>query len=206
MLNKIENIIKELKEVREQIKTLKRREISYKSWLGKFKQENEKLIETNRVICQQRDDALTELSIKQAELLKLSQKDNPEDNKVKELIFANKIVCQQRDEALAELSIKRTELLKSLQEAKQAKQDRDRSINNLDEVIKKLEAYQNVCERVKNKISDSDKSLANLLIKEAERLLFEEETTSTIEIKLDYKENPQMFTDQASINRSLLER
>jgi hypothetical protein len=121
-------------------------------------------------------------------------------------MFANHIVCKQRDEALEELSIKRSELLKSLQEAKQAKQDRDRSIENLDEVIGKLEAYQKICKKVKNQISDNDKSQATLSIEEAERLLFEEETKTTIEIQLDNKESPQMFTDPASINRSLLDR
>jgi hypothetical protein len=206
MLDKIENVIKELKEVTNEIKILKKRETAYKYWLKKFKQENKQLIQTNRVICKQRDDAITELSIKQAESLEISQKDYLEDKKVKELIVANKIVCKQRDEALEELSFKRAELLKSLQEAKQAKQDRDRSLANLDEVIGKLEAYQKVCEKVKNQIYERDKSLAILLIEEAERLLFEEETTSTIEVKLDAKESPQMFTDQASINRSLLDR
>jgi hypothetical protein len=180
MLDKIENIFKELKEVTKEIKTLKKRETAYKAWLRKFKQENEDLIQTNSIIRQQRDDALTKLAIKQAEFFKLSQKDNLENKKLKELMFANKIVCKQRDEALKELSVKKAELLKSLQEAKQAKQDRDRSLDNLDEVIRKLEAYQNVCEKVKSQISNNDESMANLLIQEAERLLFEEEISSTI--------------------------
>ncbi|MGL5808022.1 MAG: hypothetical protein ACRC2R_01945 [Xenococcaceae cyanobacterium] len=206
MLDKIENVIKDLKEVTQEIKTLKKRETAYKAWLRKFKQENEELIQTNNALCKQRDDALTELSIKQAEIFRLSQEDNLEHKKVNELMFANKIVCKQRDEALKELSVKRAELLKSLQEAKQAKQERDRSINNLDEVIIKLEAYQKVCEKVKNQISDNDRSLASELIKKAEKLLFEDETTSQIEIELDPKHSPQMFTNSASINRSLLDR
>jgi hypothetical protein len=131
MLNKIENIFKELKDVSDEIKIFRRREIAYKYWLRKLKQENEELIQTNSALSKQRDDALTALS-EQAEFLKnLSPKNNLEDKKVKELMFANKIVCKQRDEALEELSVKRAELLKSLQEAKQAKQDRDRSIVNL---------------------------------------------------------------------------
>lgn len=206
MLKKIDNALKELTEIREQIETFNKKERAYKYWLRKFKKENESLLKKNIEICQQRDNALTELSIQQKELLKLAHKNPSQDNKVKELIFANKIVCKQRDEALTELSIKRDELLKSLHEAKQAKQNRDIAINNLDEVIGKLEAYQNICERFKNEISDSDQSIASLLIKEAERLLFEEQTTPAIEIKLDRQENPQMFTDPASINRSLLDR
>lgn len=203
MLNKIGNIIKELEELAAEIKTLKKREIAYKAWLKKFKQENEELRQTQIVLCKQRNDALAELSIKQTESFK---EEKSGENKIKQLIFANHIVCQQRDEALLELSTKRAALLQSLQEAQEAKYDRDRAIDNLDEVIDKLEAYKIICERVKNLIPESDRSLTSWLIQKADKLLFEEEITNTIEIELDCRENPQMFTDRASINRSLLDR
>ncbi|MGL5938962.1 MAG: hypothetical protein ACRC2S_01025 [Waterburya sp.] len=211
MPDKIENIIKELTGLAEEIKAFKKREIGYKSWLTKYKQENQNLIKTNNEICKQRDDALTELS-KQAEILKLSQKDNLKDKKVEELRFANTLACQQRDEASKELSIIKVEvgeLKKHLKDAKQAKENIEYIFDRYDEEIrniqKKREAYQDICQRVKNEISD-DELFANLLIREAERLLFEEEEILTIEIQINSNDSPQMFTDLASINRSLLDR
>ena len=118
----------------------------------------------------------------------------------KELKFVNNLVCKQRDEALDELSLKQVELLKSLQEGQQAKKDRDKAIAKLDGVITKLEKYRKMCERARE-IKDKD---SDYLLREAERLFFQDEFE--IEIKLNERDNPQMFTDQASINRSLLDR
>ncbi|BAZ46246.1 hypothetical protein NIES4102_32760 [Chondrocystis sp. NIES-4102] len=203
MLDRIANIIVELKAVTKEAKSLARKEILYKDELKKIKLENVALRGQNATIIKERDQAIKE---RDQAFNNLPLKDNPDNRKVKELLFANKIVCQQRDQALQELSIKREELLKSLQEAKIAKKDRDISLSNLDEVISKLEAYQNICQEVKSKISQGKRVDADLLIEYAERLLFEEELGSTSERKLDYLENSYMFTDQASINRSLLDR
>ena len=210
MLDKIANIIVELKAVTKEAKSLAKKEILYQDELKKIKLENMALRGQNATIIKERDQAILERdqAISQFEKAKVSNlysKDHSDNPRVKELMFANKIVCQQRDQALQELSFKRAELLKSLQEAKIAKKDRDISISNLDEVISKLEAYQNICQQVKSKISNGKRVDADLLIEYAERLLFQEDTESTSE-RLDYFENSYMFTDQASINRSLLDR
>ena len=118
----------------------------------------------------------------------------------KALKFTNNLVCTQRDEALAQLSLKQVELLKSVHEGKQAKKDRDRAIAKLDVVISKLETYKNICARAR----EMDNQDSDYLLREAERLFFQDEIE--IEIKLDPKDNPQMFTDPASINRSLLDK
>lgn len=116
----------------------------------------------------------------------------------KELKYVNNLVCKQRDKALDELSVKQVELLQSLREGQQAKKERDQAISKLDEVIIKLERYKNICDRARE---NGDRDSDYLLI-EAERLFFQSE----IEIKLDRQDSPQMFTDRASINRSLLDR
>lgn len=120
--------------------------------------------------------------------------------KNEELKFVNNLVCKQRDQALKELSLKQVELLKSLQEGQQAKKDRDKAISKLDEIITKLEKYQRICETKR----ENDTQGSDYLLQEAERLFFREEIE--IEIKLDRRDSPQMFTDRASINRSLLDR
>lgn len=113
----------------------------------------------------------------------------------------NAAISLQRDKALQELQIKQQSLLDAVAEAKQAKEKRDRAILQLDEVIAKIEQYQEICQRA-NKITYADKTY---LIKEAERLFFDEEIISQ-EIEFDSQQQPQMLTDRASIGRSLLDR
>ncbi|HEY9771409.1 MAG TPA: hypothetical protein V6C71_23435 [Coleofasciculaceae cyanobacterium] len=114
-------------------------------------------------------------------------------------------VCQQRDEVekqLQQLQIKQQHLLESLEEAKYAKESRDKAVSQLEKVIAKIEQYKEACDRA-NKISYADKIY---LIKEAENLLFNEEIpTWDIDIKFDSRSQPQMFTDPAAIGRSLLD-
>ncbi len=69
-------------------------------------------------------------------------------------------------------------------------------------MIAKIELFKDACEKA-DKIRYSDKYY---LIKEAENLLFGEEILTRREELLDHRDSPQMFTDQASINRSLLDR
>jgi hypothetical protein len=195
MLNNIENIIKELLYIKEEIKKSEEKEKKYLEWLRKFKKENERLVKTNNILKQQKNNALEKLFFLQENASKLKR--------AEELIFANKFVCKQRDDALAELSTKKAELLHSLQEARKAKIDRDLAIQNLDDVIKNLEAYQNICQEIKNKIYIGEQDFTTVLIEKAETLLFKEEI---IEVIFNEVEQPQMFTDTASINRSLLDR
>ena len=84
----------------------------------------------------------------------------------------------------------------------QAKNQRDVAINELNNLIKRIEAFKKSCEKA-DKIRYADKYY---LIKEAENLLFDEEILSPKEEILDYRDSSQMFTDPASINRSLLDR
>ena len=121
-----------------------------------------------------------------------------------ELKQDNAAISRQRDKALQdlqELQVKQQDLLQAVAEAKQAKERRDRAILQLDEVIAKIEQYREVCLRA-NKITYADKTY---LIKEAERLFFDEEIISQ-DIEFDSQEQPQMLTDRASIGRSLLDR
>jgi chromosome segregation ATPase len=111
----------------------------------------------------------------------------------------NQIVCQQRDRANQELNLKQQELLEAVIEAKQAKELRDKALSQLDDIIAKIEQYKEICDRA-NKITYADKVY---LIKEAEKLFFGEEIINST-IDLDSKEHPQMYTDQASVGRSLL--
>ena len=108
---------------------------------------------------------------------------------------------QERDRANRELNIKQQELLKAVEEAKQAKELRDKAITQLDEIIAKIEQYKDICDRA-NKITYADKVY---LIKEAEKLFFDEDIIER-DFNLDSREYPQMFTDRASIGRSLLDR
>lgn len=125
------------------------------------------------------------------------QKDLKQEIKV--LKYSNKIVCRQRDEQSEELKEKQVALLNAVQEAKLAKETRDKALLELDEVIAKIEKFKRACDRL-NQMSYAKKID---LIKEAEKLLFEEEVIDN-ELNLDEREYPQMFTDPASINRSLL--
>lgn len=113
-------------------------------------------------------------------------------------------VCQQKDEIekqLQQLKIKQQYLLESVKEGKYAKESRDQAVSQLEEVIAKIEQYKEACDRA-NKISYADKIY---LIREAEQLLFGESIINE-NIKLDSKSQPQMFTDQAAIGRSLLDK
>ncbi len=102
---------------------------------------------------------------------------------------------------LRELQLKQQDLLEAVAEAKQAIHLRDNALSQLDEVITKIEQFKEICDRA-NKMSYADKIY---LIREAEKLLFEEEIL-TVDLKLDSRAQPQMFTDQASIGRSLLDK
>ena len=110
-------------------------------------------------------------------------------------------VCQQRDEVVQELQIKQQSLLDSVESAKYAKESRDKALSQLEEVIAQIEQYKEVCDRA-NKISYADKIY---LIQEAEKLLFDKEIL-TLNIEFDSRSQPQMFTDPASIGRSLLDK
>lgn len=112
----------------------------------------------------------------------------------------NQIVCQQRDRANQELYLKQQELLIAVTEAKEAKELRDKALSQLDGIIAKIEQYKEICDRA-NKITYTDKIY---LIQEAEKLFFDEKVINSDSPCLDEKEYPQMFTDQASTNRSLL--
>ena len=90
----------------------------------------------------------------------------------------------------------------SIQEAIKAKEQRDHAIAELDNLINQIEAYKQVCEKF-GKVKYADKIS---LIKEAEKLLFDEEVLIAINATVNKKDNPQMFTDCASVNRSLLDR
>jgi chromosome segregation ATPase len=112
----------------------------------------------------------------------------------------NQIVCRQRDRVNQELYLKQQELLKAVEEAKQAKELRDKALSQLDDIIAKIEQYKEVCDRA-NRITYADKIY---LIQAAEKLFFDEKIINLDFPYLDEKEYPQMFTDQASTNRSLL--
>ncbi|MEL6441167.1 MAG: hypothetical protein AAFQ80_18180 [Cyanobacteria bacterium J06621_8] len=123
--------------------------------------------------------------------------------KQQELKRDNLAITQERDRAvqdLEELRIKQQGLLMAVEEAKQAKELRDQALSQLDSIIDKIEQYREVCIKA-NKMTYADKVY---LIKEAEKLFFEEEIL-TIDIKLDPDSQPQMFEDQASIGRYLLD-
>ncbi|MEM7595329.1 MAG: hypothetical protein AAF383_28175, partial [Cyanobacteria bacterium P01_A01_bin.83] len=122
----------------------------------------------------------------------------------KELKQDNLAIAQQRDRAIQDLQesqIKQQNLLKTVEEAKQAIESRDQALAKLDEVIDKIEQYRKICIKA-NKIAYADKVY---LIKEAENLFFDEEIL-TIDIELNSNSKPQMFEDQASIGRYLLDR
>ena len=111
------------------------------------------------------------------------------------------IAQRERDRINQELNIKQQELVKVVAEAKKAKDARDKALVELDAVIAKIEEYRGVCDRA-NKMTYADKVY---LIQKAEELFFDEEIIDR-NLHLDSREKPQMFTDSASINRSLLDR
>jgi chromosome segregation ATPase len=124
-------------------------------------------------------------------------------NQQKELKQTNLVVCKQRDEAVQELQqlkLKQQSLWETIETAKEAKQQRDEALLQLDEVINKIEQYKKICDRA-SQIAYADKIY---LIKEAERLFFNEEIINP-KLEFDPKSQPQMFTDRASINRNLLD-
>jgi hypothetical protein len=118
-----------------------------------------------------------------------------------ELKHTNLVISQQRDEAVQELELKQQRLLETVEEAKQAKELRDKALSQLDEVIAKIEQYKEVCQRA-NQMTYADKIY---LIQEAEKLFFDEEII-TVDINFDSKTQSQMLTSQADIGRSLLDR
>ncbi len=119
-----------------------------------------------------------------------------------ELKHTNLVISEQRDRAVQELELKQQRLLETIEEAKQAKQLRDKALSQLDEVIAKIEQYKKVCQRA-NQITYADKVY---LIKEAEKLFFDEEIITVDIINFDSKTQSQMLTSQADIGRSLLDR
>jgi hypothetical protein len=124
-------------------------------------------------------------------------------NQQKELKQTNLALCKQRDEAvqeLQELQLKQQSLWETIEVAKEAKQQRDDALLQLEEVINKIEQYREICAQA-SQIAYTDKIY---LIREAERLFFDEEIINQ-NIELDRKSQSQMFTDQASINRNLLD-
>ena len=124
--------------------------------------------------------------------------------KQKELKQANLAISKERDQAIQdfkELQIKQQCLLKSIAEAEQAIELRDKARFELNNIIAKIEQYREICITA-NKISYADKEY---LIKEAEKLFFEEEIP-TVDVEFNSDSKPQMFEDKRSIVRYLLDR
>lgn len=101
-----------------------------------------------------------------------------------------------------DLQKKVLQLSSQIEAGQKAKNQRDNAIAELNDLIAKIELFKGACEKA-DKIRYSDKYY---LIKEAENLLFGEEILTRREELLDHRDSPQMFTDRASINRSLLDR
>ena len=101
-----------------------------------------------------------------------------------------------------ELQKQVTQLSTQIEAGQKAKNQRDNAIAELNNLIAKIELFKVACEKA-DKIRYADKYY---LIKEAENLLFGEEVLTPTEEILDYRDSPQMFTDPASINRSLLDK
>ncbi|MEL6581419.1 MAG: hypothetical protein AAFQ14_16890 [Cyanobacteria bacterium J06621_12] len=124
-----------------------------------------------------------------------------------ELKQANLTVSKERDEAVVEiqnLQIKQQQLLADFRKAAKAAEERDKALAQLDEVIKKIEQYREVCERAQ-KITYANKTY---LIKEAENIFFDDPIINDDHGSDDFdcQSKPQMFTDRAAINRYLLDR
>ena len=123
--------------------------------------------------------------------------------KQRELEQTNLVICQERDDArreLDKLQIRQQELLEAVKEGINAKEDRDRALLQLEEVINRIEQYREICDRY-NQITFARKED---LIKEAERLFFDEPIIDDT-VNFDSASQPQMFTDRASVNRYLLD-
>lgn len=118
---------------------------------------------------------------------------------IRVLKHCNTIACQQRDEQSQKVRQKQAALLNAVQEARIAQKSRDKALLELDKVIARIDEFKQACDRI-NQITYANKAD---LIKKAEELLFEEEIIDD-ELNLDEREYPQMFSDRASINRSLL--
>lgn len=109
---------------------------------------------------------------------------------------------QERDDLQKELNLKKEELSHLVKQAKDAKEGRDKAIYELDKLIEKIELFKVECQKI-SQIHYADKTH---LIKQAERLLFEEDLIIRETELINNREHPQMFTDTASVNRSLLDR
>jgi|GEM_PF-3075998 len=121
-----------------------------------------------------------------------------------ELKQDNLVISKQRDQALEELQdlkTKQKKLLISLEEGRQAKELRDQKLSQLDDLIIGIEAFKITCQNFNKMTYASKKDL----IKEAENLLFGESILDET-VQFDSKSQSQMFTDQASIGRNLLDR
>ncbi len=122
----------------------------------------------------------------------------------KELKQANLAISKERDRAIKnfnELQAKQQYLLQEVEKGKQAKESRDQALLQFDDLITKIEQYREICIKA-NKIAYADKEY---LIKEAEKLFFEEEIP-TVDVEFNSDSKPQMFEDQRSIVRYLLDR
>ena len=119
----------------------------------------------------------------------------------KELKQDNLAISKERDIAVKELEIKQQHLLETVEEARQAKELRDKALLQLDEVINKIEQYKEICKKA-DQISYADKIY---LIKEAEKLFFDEKII-TVDVEFDPKEKPQLESGQAALGRYLLDR
>ena len=118
-----------------------------------------------------------------------------------ELKQANLVISQERDAAIQQLQIRQEQLLEQIQKAVEATKSRDAALLQLDDVINRIERYREICDRY-NQMTFARKAD---LIKEAERLFFEDPVIET-NVNFDPKDKPQMFTDRASIVRDLLDR
>ncbi len=118
---------------------------------------------------------------------------------LKELKQNNLAVSKQRDQAVQELEIKQQLLVETVEEARQAKELRDQARSQLEDVIAKIEQYKEICIKA-NKISYADKIY---LIKEAEKLFFDEEILN-FDIEFDPIDQPHLVSGQAALGRSSL--
>ena len=123
--------------------------------------------------------------------------------KQRELEQTNLVICQERDDArreLDKLQIRQQELLEAVKEGINAKEDRDRALLQLEEVINRIEQYREICDRY-NQMTFARKED---LIREAENLFFDVPVIDDT-IDFDRQFQPQMLTDRASICRDLLD-
>jgi chromosome segregation ATPase len=175
IIQEIEKVKDNFIGVKDELNTLKNRVRAYKGWTEKYRQKKKKL-----------------------------------EQEVIILKNANKLISRENQK----LYSKQQELLDAVAEGILAVKDRDRELKKLNEVIAKIEKlnekiakiekHEIFCDRV-NRTTDKDKCH---LIREFEKLFFEEEETIPIinqDLKINPQDKPWMFTDQASIGRSLLD-